>query len=465
MSSKKLKRLVLIMIAVLAIAIAGYLIADGIISRKEKKLADEAASLHLFEFDSNSISQVTLDGKEGFFKFEVVDSAWAITETDYPNPITLNSAYVSTVCSYMGNLTAATKFQVDTSKLADYGLADPVVLTCSDGRTEYTLHVGNATPTQEYFYVMVPGNDTVYGVSFDYGSVLSGPVTLLKSPYMLNYSEVDIAEVSLERENKMVFDLVMKNDQWKMLAPMPEANIVSAEVDSLLTSLTRLQLDSYVGFTTNGFDLADYGLRNPYCTLKVKSTDNSETIIDFAKPDANNGISYLFFRNENEIASMATEHLNFLKVEMSEFINPRILTIPIETVSALDAAVDGISFRMEMDAAAGIQKFDGTDISTLDSNAASTFKMLYDSIANLEFETIDTNAQVDVTAEPAAVFRYTRTDGTETELSLIAIDDTMYWAVVDGEYTGMTVRRRAISGNTGVLNFHERMVDMIAEAE
>ncbi len=465
MSSKKLLRLIIIMVAVLAVAVGGYLIADGIISRKEQQAAEEKASLHLFSFDSNAIDQVTLDTKEGFFKFGIVDGEWSITETDYPHHIFLNSAYVSTVCAYMSNLTAATKLNADASKLENYGLTDPVVLTCSSGNTSYTLHIGNATPTQEYFYVMVPGNETVFGIDFMYGSLFYGDTSYIKSPYLLNYSETQISEVSLERNKQTVFDFVNNDGKWQMIAPLPEASIVSSEVDSLLTSLTRLKLDSYTGLTTEGFQLADYDLAKPYSTLRIQTFDGEETIIDFAKPDPNDGVCYLYYRNEKEIAAMATGHLSFLNTEMAEFIDPKVLYLPYEEVASLDATVDDIVFRMEMDAASGVQKFDGTDIGTMDSNASSNFRLLYDSIANLEFETITLNAQVDVTAEPAAVFRYTRTDGTQTELSLLPIDDTTYWAVVDGRATGMTIRRRSISGNTGVLNFHERMVDMIAEAK
>ncbi len=465
MSSKKLLRLIIIMVVILAVAVGGYLIADGIISRKEQQAAEEKASLHLFNFDANAIDQVTLDTKEGYFKFGVVDGVWSITETDYPHHISLNTAYVSTVCSYMSQLTATTKFSADESKLEDYGLTDPVVLTCSAGNTSYTLHIGNATPTQEYFYVMVPGNETVFGIDFMYGSLFYGDTSYLKSPYLLNLSETEIAEVSLERKNTTVFDFVLNDGKWQMIAPLPEASIVSSDVDSMLTSLTRLQLDSYIGLTTEGLQLADYDLAKPYGTLRIKTSDGKETIIDFAKPDPNDGVSHLYYRNEKEIAAMPTGQLSFLDTEMAEFINPKILYLLYEEVASLDATVDGIVFRMEMDAASGVQKFDGTDIGTMDSNAASNFRLLYDSIANLEFETITLDAQVDVTAEPAAVFRYTKTDGTQTELSLLPIDDTTYWAVVDGKATGMTVRRRSISGSTGILNFHERMVDMIAEAE
>ncbi len=465
MSSKQMKRMVVVMVVLLLFAAAGYLITDAVLTKKEKEAAEEEASMHLFSFDPNSIDTVTLDTKEGFFQMEIVDSEWAMTEMDYPYDFVLNKAYVSVVCSYLSELTALTKFESEDASLADYGLEDPVVLTCSAGATDYVLHVGNATPTQEYFYVMVPGNDTVYGVDFQYGSLFYGDTTYLKSPYMLNYLDVEIAELKLEREGEVVYDLVQGDSGWRMEAPLKDGSINAAQVNSLTTALVRMEVESFVGLTAEGYDPADYGLEDPFATLTVRSYDGRETIIDFAEYDLNNGIIHMFYRNEQEIASMATTTANFVNTEISELLMEYVMKVSYDDTASLEVAVDDVSFRMDMDAAAGSQSFDGVDIAALGGDCSSTFRALFDSVSNLRFETVKLDAEVDLTAEPAAVFRYTLHDGTVRELALLPADDNTYYTVVDGTYSGMTVRRRSLSGSTGVLDFQERMVDAIAEAQ
>ncbi len=465
MSSKKMKLMILVLVVLLVCGIGGYLIADAVITKKENAIAEEEASMHLFSFDPNAINTVTLDTKEGFFKMEIVDSTWAITETDYPNEFVLNTAYVNTLCSYMCELTALTKFSSDPEKLADYGLEDPVVLTCSNGSTSYTLHIGNATPTQEYFYAKLPDNDTVFGIDYEYGSLFYGDTAYLKSSYLINCLDIDIAEISLERDNEMVFDLVQKDGGWTIKAPMKDAEIDSAQVNSLLSSLVRLELNSFVGLTSEGIDPADYDLDNPFSTLTVKSTDGKETIIDFAPYDVNDGIVYLLYRNEQEVATISQGNVGFLNTQLSELLSEYILPVDFYSVASVDASVDDISFRMEIDADAQQYRFDGLNVAELGTEGPATFRSLYDTMCYLSFEELDLKANVDVTAEPAAVFHYTMADGTETELSLIAADDSTYYAIVDGEYTGMTVRRRSLSGSTGVLTFHERMMDLIAESQ
>ncbi len=65
--------------------------------------------------------------------------------------------------------------------------------------------------------------------------------------------------------------------------------------------------------------------------------------------------------------------------------------------------------------------------------------------------------------EPACTFRYTLDDDTQRELTLVPIDDVTYWAYVDGRCVGMTVRRNALSGTSGVLNFLEKLTDSLDE--
>jgi hypothetical protein len=117
-----------------------------------------------------------------------------------------------------------------------------------------------------------------------------------------------------------------------------------------------------------------------------------------------------------------------------------------------------------MDHENGVYTFDDIDISDME-DVLSTSKSLFNTVSNLEYEELVLDAQPDIDGEPDAVFRYTLLDGTETELSLYSIDDTTYWAFVDGSFTHMTVRRRSLSSNSGVLNFYEKVTDALADAE
>ncbi len=467
MNSKKMRWLILILIAVLALSIGGYLLVDALMKKKEAAEAEEAASLHLFSFDANSIQQLSLNAKEGDFVMQLsADGEWELTETTYTYQFDLNTAYVTTVCSYMSALTAEKKFNVDTGNLEPYGLADPVVLTCTDtaGR-QYTLHVGNATATQEYFYVMVPGNDTVFGIAYDTGVLFTGDTAYLKNSYMLNCMDVNVTEFELTRGGETVVDLEQRDNLWHMNAPMENANVNSANVGSMLSNVTRLELDSYLELRSDSTDLSKYGLDDPYYTLRVKTVDDEEIVIHYSSPEFDGTYIYLLYESTGEIASMTKSAASFLAMDISEVLSSKVLEQNMAGVSALDVQVDDIEFRMEMDSANAQYVYNDVDIDALGDDAVTMFEYLYATVSNLTYESMDLDADVDLEKEPAIVFHYTLTDGSETELTLIAIDDTTYWAVVDGSYTGMIVRRRSISGNSGVLTYYEKMNDLLAELQ
>ncbi len=467
MNSKKMRWLIIILVALLVLSIGGYLLVDAIMKKKEAAEAEEAASLILFDFDANSICRVDIAAKEGDFAMQLTaDGQWELTETTYAYKFDLNTSYVTTICSYMSTLTAEKKFNVDMTKPENYGLADPVVLTCTDtAGKQYTLHVGNATATQEYFYVMVPGNDTVFGVPFDTGVLFTGDSSYLKSSYLLNCLDVDITEFEFERSGETIMDLEQRDNIWHMNAPLENVNVNSADVGSLLSSLTRLELDSYMELKTDSTDLSRYGLDMPGSRLRVKLTDGTEKVIHFSSPEFDNTYIYLYYEDTGEIASMTRGSSSFLSMQTAEVLSTKVLEQTLYTVSALEAQVDDVTFRMELDSLNGQYSYNGTDVDALGEDAVTMFEYLFATVANMEYESMDMEADVDVTKTPDAVFRYTLTDGSETALSLIAIDDTTYWAVVDGKYTGMVVRRRALSGSTGVLTYHEKMEDLLTDLQ
>ncbi len=464
MSSKKMRIITIGTVLLLVLALVGYFAADFFIGQKEKAEADEAASLQLFNFEAGSIDKVVFDTDEGFFQIEMVDSVWAITEQDYPHEFILNSSYISIVCSYLSHLTADRKFDTEGKSLNDYGLETPSVLTCYAGDTTYTLEVGQPSATQEYFYVKKPDNDTVYGISFEYGSVLSGDTSMLKSPYLINAMDNEIESIRLTSGKDVNFDMVRAEVGWELLAPLPDAVPNIPKVGSMLTALVRFKVDSFVTIADETTDLAQFGLDKPAHTLTVTTLDGTTTTIHFADYSETDTFLYLIYEESGQIATLSTTTAAFLNTSVTELLNEEVMYVSYADTAAVDAIADDISFHMDIDFANGQFAFEGEDIDALGSEAISNFKYLFDSMSNLKYETIDPDAVIPEDAEPALVFHYTMTDGSEQELSLIAIDESTYWAMVNGKYTGQIVRRRAVSGNTGVLTFYEKLTDFLARS-
>ncbi len=462
MSTKKTRIAIIVMIVLLVGAIGGYIAVDKSKTNEENKVAQENAELNLFNFDSNSISQVEISNAEFQFSLSLgSDGTWSVTDTTYEHEFLVNSYYLNSVCSYMSALTAQKKIDIGENTLASYGLDDPTVLTCSDGNHSYTLYLGDPSATQEYYYVMQ--DDKVFGIDFNTGEVLAGGIAYLKDPYMIPVSETVVTKTSIEKGGESIFSVEIGEDNlWHMISPLPEANVNSAQVNSFLTSVTRIQVEGYPAYAEE-VSLSDYGLDKPEYIFKV-ATDEKEYVYKFAPFTGEDTSTYFVEENSGQIGTILTNSLGFLKTEPQEILMMNPITMAYEDAKELDVTVDDLHFVMQMNHQEGKYQLDEIAIDELDSNINNLFKNLYLTVKNISYEEMNMEAEIPEDAKPACEFRFTGQDGTETTLSLIQRDDTTYYAMLDGTYTGFTVRRRALSSNTGVLTYFEKITDALTEA-
>ncbi|MBR1528922.1 MAG: DUF4340 domain-containing protein [Oscillospiraceae bacterium] len=468
MSTKKMKALVIALVVMLIIAVCGYIAVDTLKSREEQAALEEQKSLSLFDFNSDSIDKVEISIPEGNFTIEDTADGWAITDTDYQYDISLNAYYINTICSYMSDLTALKKLSISTDELSGYGLDTPQKLTCRQGSEEYTIYMGNPSATEEYYYIMLPDDSTVYAIDFTKGQILKGGLDYLKDPYMITWMDVNISYIRLTNKNNTVFE-IEKDDsgKWQMEEPLKHSPLNAANINSMLTSVTRLQIERFIKMAESPQDLVDYHLDNPAYQFALK-TDSGETMtIDFAAFDKSDTSAYLVYEESGQIASMTVNSVSFLQTQASEIMTDKIYSPEIAEVSVLDVTVDDLHFTMNMnheESKAYFQSDDTADEIEISGNTdeiQKNYNQLFLSVSNLTYDSLDVDAEIDQTAEPSVIFHYTLTDGTETELTLVPVDDTYYQAFLDGEYTGKIVRRRALSGTSGVLTYHEKMIDLL----
>lgn len=460
MSSKKMLRLIIVMAVLLVLVIVSYLLIDQHKQNQENAELEEQASLQLFSFPSENVNTIIFQTDEGDFKIEAVNGLWELTETDYPHDLKLNSYYVNTVCANMSSLKALRKFTVEADRLEGYGLAEPAAVTCYEGSIPHTLYVGSASATEEYYYVMLPGDDTVYGIDFTTGSMLRGSTFNLRSHILIPYHETEITGYSVKRKNDLSLILEKQDGLWHMREPLPDGNVNSATVNSMLTIVTRTEVDLFVE-AQQGVDLSAYGLNDPDYTLEIQ-TDDESCVFQFAYDPKNNSMMYVLNQNNDVISAIAVSETGFLNTKPTELMTSKLLSVRFEDTTELEASIDGQHFTMNMEHEDGRYLLDGTDVAAINSNAFNMFKNLFDTMALMDYETMDLDADIPEDAEADCEFRFTLTDGSETVLTLVqSEEENLYWAFIDGSYTGLTVRRRALSGNTGVLEFYKRLSDII----
>lgn len=462
MSSRKMLRFIIGMAVLLVLVVTVYLLVDSSKKKEEDAAQAELDSLQLFSFNSDNVNLITFETDEGNFRIEFVSGEWTLTETDYPYDLDLNPYYINSVCAYMCDLKASSKISVTPDRLDAYGLTEPTVLTCYEGSTPHTLYVGGPSATQECYYAMLPGDDTVYSISYESGRLLEGTTFYLRSHDLIPFHETKVTAYSIERSGLPDLVLHMKDDaMWYMDEPLKGGNINSATVKSMLTNVTRIEVDGFVT-AEKGVDLSPYGLDHPDYTLTVGAEDEKDCVLLFAYAPEDNSKLYVLNKDTGLISVLSVSSAGFLNTAPEELMNDTLLSLNFQDASGVEAQVDDLTFTMTMDHEAGAYQLNDTDVAALGSSAVSTFKNLFDTMAKITYESLDPDADIPEDAEPACRFAFTLKNGSETELTLIQSgDENIYWALVDGSYTGCTIRRRSLTSNTGVLNFYERMTDLI----
>ena len=314
---------------------------------------------------------------------------------------------------------------------------------------------------------MLPDDTVVYAIDFTKGEIMKGGLSYLKDPYMISWMDVNINYVRLEQKNKISFE-IEKDDQnrWQMEAPLKNAPLNSANITSMLNSLTRLQVDSFVKMVESPEDLTEYHLNDPAYQLTLKADNGKTLTIDFAKFSKEDTSVYLVYEETGQIAEMSVSSVSFLQTEASELMTDKIYSPDISEVSELEVQADDLHFILKTDLAENKASFcpdnaEETEINGNTDEVQKAFNELFQSVSNLTYDSLDLDAEIDETIQPTVIFHYTLTDGSEMELSLVPIDDTFYQAFLNGEYTGKIVRRRALSGNAGVLTYYEKLTDAL----
>ncbi len=468
MSTRKMKALVIGLIVMLIVAVCAYIAVDTLKTREEQAALEEEKSLQLFDFDADSIDKVDIEVPEGNFTVENSADGWTITDTTYPHDIALNTYYINTICNYMSDLTALKKLTVSTEELANYGFEAYCPLTCYAGGTAYTIYLGNPSATEDYYYVMRPEDSTVYAIDFDKGEIMKGGLTYLQDPYMITWMDVNINYVRLSNKNNIIFEIEKDDsEKWQMLEPLKRSPLNAANINSMLTSVTRLQIERFIKVAETPQDLIDYHLDNPAYQFTLKTETGETMTIDFASFKKEDTSVYLVYEESGQIATMDIGSVAFLQTKASEIMTDKIYSPEITDVSVLDVTVDDLHFTMNMNheeskaffTSAGFA--DETEISGNTNEIQKAYHELFSSVSNLTYDSLELDAEIDKEAQPSVIFHYTLTDGTETEVTLVPVDDTYYQSFIDGEYTGKIVRRRALSGNAGVLTYHEKLIDLL----
>ena len=374
---------------------------------------------------------------------------------------------MDTIAEYMANLTATQIIEENASDLSAYGLDKPISITCSDGSKNYTILLGNATPTNSGYYVMKPDDKTVYCISAGDGVNIRATRDDLKDLYILDVGSSKISTFYLEKDGKVMFDLTKDSTTgWVMHAPV-ERNVNIANISSMLELLVRAKVTSFVEEGEN-VNLAEYGLANPSYKLKLGTED--ETVDVYFGDFKGDTEIYGLFPKTNQVVTFNIYDLDFFDKSTSSVLNDVIHWIDMIDVSHIDLNLDGKEITMDMDMKDRSDtqpdiSINGTKVDSTDEDLLQSYNKFYTAIAGLYFSEVDVDATPE-DKDPAISIEYTlKEDGSKYTIELVAKDTQYYYVFENGKYDGLILDGSTLDHQEGIRNSYNILVDDLGLAK
>jgi len=273
---RKQYRNTLVAIAVLGVLWGGFRYYDRRKSRGAEKSESKPAE-KVLAVESSHIRSFTLKPSDG----EAItctrdDKTWVISE---PHKLAADQTAVS---SWLGTLTSATIDDVvdaHPSSLKDYGLDPPATLieVSTEGKPQnFTLRLGDQTPTSSGVYAQIAGNPRVVSLpSYDKSS-LEKTLFDLRDKRAVT---LDVDQISrIEAQFKDKHWTLQKNPDgvWDLTLP-PPVRADRSSVDGIVSQLRSLTMQAVVAEDKK--QVAKYGLESPTLRVTMKAPHDTQTLV------------------------------------------------------------------------------------------------------------------------------------------------------------------------------------------
>lgn len=455
---KRIKIAIIILTIILAVSGAIFGISYYINDKREKEEKAEQERLVMFDFDSDSVEKIEIEGESGNYTIEYNDNdGWILTDGD---EFALNDSAITSISSTMSQLKAAKIIEnPDTSK---YGFDNPTKIISHIGDETYTLLIGNATPTYENFYAMKENDDTVYLIEYSDGLVLDANKNTLKDTYFYDYSTYEVKRISLwhgaKTDENIAFELEMGNDEsWAMSKPSKNADIDLTAINEFLIDSSKDQVYSFVQENCTEADYAKYGFDNPSHVFEISSGDETMTMIFGNATGNEEGEIYALFVEQGQVVTVLENEVSLLGYNTLDIMKTSIFTEYIDKVSEVQISLGGNDIVMNFFGNDGSYLLGNKNITEMGEEAVSAYVNFFNSYNNAYFTAEETEAEATPEGEAEVTLKYTTTESFVIDIAYIPVPNSdRYYAMANDAYTGFTIDGSVIDEMTSA---YEKLVE------
>ncbi|WP_010244936.1 DUF4340 domain-containing protein [Acetivibrio cellulolyticus] len=448
----------LIILVVVLLALAGAFAYVTLSSKSDATKSDDK-KIEVSKFDAEKASELTVENTDGKYVFKKNGTEWEMTSG---GNFKIDATNVNAIVTNAADLSAYKLVEEKASSLEKYGLANPyrVTIKMSDG-TENVLEIGNMTATKEGYYVK-KGN-SVYVVYASTGDLLVASEKELRNKYIFDVYSTDITKFVLDRGGKRVFSVDKSGEKgWTMLEPI-KGNINLVRLNTICESIVRASVTDYV--EENAQDLSKYGLDNPTYVIEA-ATEKQKLKLILGKESETEYAYYAKLDGSNEVFTLDSSLFSFLDIKAIELCEGLVYAPTIYNVSEVVLNIDGNTrtLKIESDSAKPEEdKFiiDGIDVMKKGDEGESAFRNYYTSIIGIAFSDIELLDKTP-TGTPEITITYSLESAPgKMVVEFIPKDDRNYYALKNGEYTGMVVKKSAFDAGDGPRKNYESLMKVV----
>lgn len=443
---KRIRTTLIIMLILIAAALGIYFIADYYSNKNSEKETAEAEKLIIFDFDENAANKLRIHNESGDYEMQYTQyDGWTMTgETDFE----VNSNTAISICTAMASLTAEKIIEdSDTSK---YGFDNAINLTVTANGTDYTLYVGDSTPTNENFYVMKDGSESIYLIDYTTGATLCATKDSLKSQYIADFNSNEVEHFALwkgsETDDNILFSMNKdENNKWHMDKPYADDSVYSSSISTFLNDAIRDKIYNFIAEDCQESDYEKYGFDDPQFVFEISGGDKYIKVI-FGDYTNNDTEMYGLFTETGQVVTFYKNTVTVLGYDTSDMMNKYIFCKTLSEVSSVSVTMPEGNAELEINESDSKYTFNGIEIDISDEEINQIYFNFFDSFNNIYFESVDRDSEP--SGETEVTVEYTLTDGTVTKFEYIPVpgeDSNTYWTLQDGEYTGFIVRKKVIA--------------------
>lgn len=452
----------LIVLAVLAAgSLTAFFIAKGKHDRNNQEAADRAADYQLFSFDSDSITDLTLELEDGTYHAVQTEGKWASADPDFK----MNASYLQGICTYLCDLTAEKDYgEATDSKKTEFGLDNPTVITASDGSEEYKLYVGNASPTGDTYYVMTGNKSKVYAIDSSSGSAFKANRFLLKDRYLLNVSSYSLDEIQLIRDGETAFDITYSNDTgtWSLSDEYSHLTTSGTKCSSMVTIITKLEAQEF--FEENLEDYSKYGFDKPHAELIItEQNGNVSKFLYSFNGEKNSDYVYVLDEATRTVAAYSAFDSDFIDYTAMDLLSGRFCDFGLANLDGLDINFEGTPLSFDIDMENSTVKCGEASFTAADTEQYEAFTNFYNSISYMEFTEVDTEASPELKDTVLSAEFHTNDGSGNLLAELCDTGSDSYYIFLNGEYSGAIISSDAIYGEHGVKEFFDKFSEYIAD--